>query len=68
MMYKNLFFKLHHDWGHAYQCDIEVLLQFEDAEVGSRGEGRATMCDGYVGRTIQCKPNTRTGVLNPNRL
>ncbi len=59
---------LHHDWVHTNQCDIEVLVQFEDAEVGSRGEGRATMCDAYVGRTIHCKPNTRAWVLNPHRL
>ena len=26
------------------------------------------MCDTHVGRTIHCKPNTRAGLLNPNRL
>lgn len=36
----------------TYQCDIEVHLQFKDAEVGSRGEGRTAVCDGYVGRVI----------------
>lgn len=51
-----------------YQCDIEVLLQFEDAEIVSREEGRAIMCNAYVGRTIHCKPNTRAWILNPKRL
>lgn len=58
----------YHDWVYPYQCDIEVFLQFEDAKVGSRGEGRATVCYPYVGRTIHCKPNTGAWVLNPNRL
>lgn len=52
----------------THQCDIEVLLQFEDAEVGSRGEGRAAMCDAYVGGAVHRKPNTRAGLLNPKRL
>lgn len=26
------------------------------------------MCDAYVGRSIHCKPNTRAGILNPDRL
>ncbi len=51
-----------------YQCDIKVLLQFEDAQVGSRGEGRSTVCDADVCGTVHCKPDTRAGALNPNRL
>lgn len=57
-MYRNVLVMLYHDCIYIYQCDIEVLLQFEDAEVGSRGEGRATMCNAYVGRTIHRKANT----------
>lgn len=61
-------FELYHSEGDSYQCDIEVLLYFKDAQVGSRGEGRASMGDAYVSRTIHCKPDTRAGALNPNRL
>lgn len=54
--------------GHTYQSDVEVLVHFEDAEVGSRREGGATVCDANVGGTIHCKANARTGLLNPDRL
>lgn len=43
-------------------------MHFEDAEVGSRREGGATVCDANVGRTIHCKANARAGLLNPDRL
>lgn len=59
---------LYYYWVQNYQCDIEILLQFKYAEVGSRGERKATMCNAYVGRTIYCKPNTSAWVLNRNRL
>lgn len=68
MMYKNMIVKYCNDLVHTYKCDIEILLQFEDTEVGSRREGRTTVCDADVGRTIHCKPNTRAGALNPYSL
>lgn len=46
-----------HIQGHTYQSDVEVLVHFEDAEVGSRRKGGATVRDANVGRTIHCKAN-----------
>lgn len=57
-----------HIQGHTYQSDVEVLVHFEDAEVGSRREGGATVRDANVGRTIHCKANARARLLNPDRL
>lgn len=43
-------------------------MHSEDAQVGSRREGRPAVCDANVGRTVQSKANTRAGLLNPDRL
>lgn len=43
-------------------------MHFEDAQVGSRRQGRPAVCDANVSRTVHSKANTSARLLNPDRL